>query len=102
MTAWATHCQTCRREFSPEQVAAGLTEHIHHELQGDVFRAATEGPCALCGTQHSLYGPSGKPLCNDCDPNVTISRCHVCRLPLLYEDAAIDGCHATCLPEEDA
>lgn len=64
----STPCTVCRRDLSPEQVAAGLTEHIHHATQDPVMNAVTSGPCALCGASHTLYGPRGKPLCDACDP----------------------------------
>lgn len=98
-------CRVCRREFLPEQ--EHLVEHVHHALQDPFFAAIVDGPCSVCGATHPLYGPNGKPLCDDCDPRATyaspaeLAACEVCGLPLLHQDAAVDGCHATCIPGDD-
>ena len=63
-------CQKCSRDLNPEQIAAGMTEHIHHALQDAFFAAIVTGPCSICGAPHPLYGPTGKPLCDDCDPRL--------------------------------
>lgn len=66
----STPCATCRRGLSPEQVAAGLTEHAHHATQEVAINAVITGPCAACGVSHTLYGRRGRPLCDDCHPSV--------------------------------
>ena len=65
--------------------------------------AAKPKPCCLCGESTMHANPYGYPQCDECATFAgwhEMASCHACGLPLLYEDAAIDGCHATCIPEE--
>ena len=59
-------CRICRRPLSPEHVAAGLSEHVHHGRQDAALNAVTDGPCAVCHIPATVYGPSGTPLCEPC------------------------------------
>lgn len=67
------------------------------------LQAVQPRPCCICRSGTVSTNPYGQPQCEGCATYATreeMASCHVCGLPLLYEDAAIDGCHATCLPEE--
>jgi competence protein CoiA len=59
--------------------------------------------CCICKSSTMKMNPFGQPQCDQCATYATareLTECGACGLPLLYEDAAIDGCHATCLPED--
>jgi hypothetical protein len=66
-------CRTCRRPLSPEHVAAGLSEHRHHATQNAALDAVTTGFCARCAVPTTVYGPSGKPLCDDCETTRSVT-----------------------------
>lgn len=59
-------------------------------------------PCCICASSTMAVNPYGQAQCDQCATYATaeeLTACHACGLPLLYEDAAIEGCHATCIPE---
>ncbi len=60
-------------------------------------------PCCICKASTMHANPYGYPQCDECATFAgwhEMDSCEACGLPLLYEDAAIGGCHATCIPEE--
>lgn len=66
-------------------------------LQDATLDTVTDGPCAKCHAPHTLYGPTGRPLCDDCDPRVRLRYCGGCgtRLdPVLWDV----GYHVNCDP----
>lgn len=66
-------CPACRRPLSPEHAAAGLSEHRHHTVQDAALNAVTTGFCASCAAPSTVYGPSGKPLCEHCETTRSVT-----------------------------
>ena len=66
-------CRICRRPLSPEHVAAGLSEHVHHGRQDAALNAVTDGPCAVCAAPTRLYGGHGSPLCDGCETTRSVT-----------------------------